>query len=34
MTDPGPSPVLRVEPDADADPAELTYTFGGAAPNV
>ena len=25
-------PVLRVEPDADADPAELTYTFGGAAP--
>ena len=24
--------VLRVEPDADADPAELTYTFGGAAP--
>ena len=32
MTDPGPSPVLRVEPDADADPAELTYTFGGAAP--
>ena len=26
------TPVLRVEPDADADPAELTYTFGGAAP--
>jgi amidase len=32
MTEPGPSPVLRVEPDADADPAELTYTFGGVAP--
>ena len=30
MTETGP--VLRVEPDADADPAELTYTFGGAAP--
>ena len=32
MTEPGPPPVLRVEPEADADPAELTYTFGGAAP--
>ena len=26
--------VLRFEPDADADPASLTYTFGGAAPLV
>ena len=26
--------VLRIEPDADADPATLTYTFGGVAPVV
>lgn len=25
-------PVLEVEPDADGDPAKLTYTFGGAEP--
>ena len=32
MTEPGSPPVLRHDPDADADPAGLTYTFGGAAP--
>ena len=29
-----PDDVLRIEPDADADPATLTYTFGGAKPVV
>jgi amidase len=32
LTTLAPPPVLRHEVDADADPASLTYTFGGVAP--